>query len=162
VWVETELIYKGDITGMAELLNDNVKQQIRDVFAQLKEPVHVLFFGAQENCDYCDDTRQLAEEVIVLSDKLSLSVHDIQADAALATQYHVDKTPALVIAAKDSETVTDYGIRFSGIPSGHDFTALIQDILLVSSRESGLTQATRDFLKTINKPVHLQVFVTPT
>lgn len=147
---------------MPELLNDNVKQQIRDVFAQLKEPVHILFFSSRENCDYCDDTRQLIGEVVALSDKLSLGVHDLQADASLAAQYHADKTPTLVIAAKDGETVTDYGVRISGIPSGHDFTALIQDIILVSSRESGLSQATRDFLKTINKPVHLQVFVTPT
>lgn len=147
---------------MAELLNDNVKKQIRDVFAELKNPVHILFFGSQENCDYCDDTRQLIGEVVALSDKLSLGIHDLQADAALAAQYHVDKTPTLVIAAKDGETVTDYGIRLLGIPAGHEFTSLIQDIILVSSRESGLSDATRDFLKTINKPVHLQVFVTPT
>jgi len=147
---------------MAELLNDNVKQQIRDVFAELKGPVHVLFFGAQENCDYCNETRQLAEEVVALSDKLSLGIHDILADSALAARYHVDNTPALVIAAKDGKNITDYGIRLLGIPSGHEFSSLIQDILLVSSRDSGLSQPTRDFLKSVKSPVLLQVFSTPT
>ncbi len=147
---------------MPELLNDNVKQQIREVFTKLQGEVRILFFGSQTSCDYCEETQQLIGEVTALSDKISLGVHDLQTDAALAAQYHVDAAPALVIAAKDGATITDYGVRLLGIPAGHEFTSLIQDILLVSSRESGLSQATRDFLKTVNKPVHLQVFVTPT
>ncbi len=147
---------------MAKLLNENVESQIREVFAGLKEPVHILFFGSQEDCEYCADTRQLVEEVTILSDKLSLESHNLHVDAELAREYNVDKAPALVIAAKDGEMITDYGVRLLGIPSGHEFTSFIQDILLVSSRDSGLTPATREFLKTINKPVHLQVFVTPT
>lgn len=147
---------------MTKLLNENIQNQIREVFTDLKQPVHIIFFGAQENCDYCSDTLQLAGEVAALSDLISLEQHDLQADAALAAQYNVDATPALVITAKDGDTITDYGVRLLGIPSGHEFTSLIQDILLVSSRDSGLTPATREFLKTINQPVHLQVFVTPT
>jgi alkyl hydroperoxide reductase subunit AhpF len=147
---------------MARLLKESVEKQIREVFAGLKEPVHIIFFGAQEGCEYCADTRQLAEEVAALSDKLSLESRDLQVDAETARQYNVVKTPALVITAKDGETITDYGVRLLGIPSGHEFTSFIQDILLVSSRDSGLTPATREFLKTNNKPIRLQVFVTPT
>ncbi|MFH1909187.1 MAG: hypothetical protein ABIL11_17695 [Chloroflexota bacterium] len=91
-----------------------------------------------------------------------MSIHDIQSDATLAAEYHVDKTPGLVIAAKDGEQVTDFGIRVAGIPAGHEFSSLIQDILLVAGRDSGLNEQTREFLRTLNKPVSLQVFVTPT
>lgn len=147
---------------MTQLLNENIQNQIREAFAGLKSPVHILFFGSQENCDYCSDTLQLAGEVAALSDLISLEQHDLQADAALAARYGVDSTPALVIAAKDGETITDYGVRLLGIPSGHEFTSFIQDILLVSSRDSGLTPETRQFLKELDKPVRLQVFVTPT
>jgi glutaredoxin-like protein len=38
---------------------------------------------------------------------------------------------------------------------------LINDILIVSKRDSGLTKETREFLKNLDKPLHLQVFVTP-
>ena len=83
----------------------------------------------------------------------------------------MDKAPAFVVAAKDGERLTDTGIQYAGIPSGHEFTTLIQDILLVSSRDSGLKETTREFLKALQKPmhsireghpIHLQVFVTPT
>jgi len=147
---------------MAQLLNEQIQGQIRELFGQLKEPVQVLFFGTKEQCEYCGETLQLMEEVTALSDKVSLSVHDIQADAQVALQYHVDKTPALVLAGKDGSQLTDFGIRFAGIPSGHEFSSFINDLVIVSNRDSGLSQQTRTFLKGLTKPVTLQVFVTPT
>ncbi len=147
---------------MAQLLNDQIQGQIKELFGNLKEPVEILFFGTKEQCEYCDDTRQLVEEVSALSDKLSLSIHDIQADAGTARQYGVDKTPGLVLAGRDGDQVTDFGVRYAGIPSGHEFSSFINDLVIVSNRDSGLNPQTRAFLKGLTKPVHLQVFVTPT
>jgi alkyl hydroperoxide reductase subunit AhpF len=93
---------------------------------------------------------------------LNIEIYDMQADADLAAKYNVDKAPGLVIAAKEGQQVTDFGVRLSGIPSGHEFTSLIQDIILVSNRDSGLNPQTREFLKGLDKPILLQVFVTPT
>jgi glutaredoxin-like protein len=147
---------------MEPLLNEQTKEQIKQIFTDLKEPVEILFFGTKEQCEYCGETRQLVEEVTGLSEKLHLSVHDIRADAALAQKYSVERIPSLVLAARDAQQVTDFGIRFSGIPSGHEFSSFINDLVLVSKRDSGLGQQTRAFLKGLSKPVVLQVFVTPT
>lgn len=147
---------------MGELLNEQIEDQVREVFNGLKEPVQVLFFEDQNDCMYCPDTRKLLEEVTALSEKLSLQVYDIHQQAEVARQYHVDKTPGIVIAARDGERIIDYGIRYAGIPSGHEFTSLINDLIIVSQRESGLSEETRAFLKSLQKPVRLQVFVTPT
>lgn len=147
---------------MTQLLNDEIIKQIREVFDGLKNPVHIMFFGGKENCDYCDDTRQLVEEVAGISDLLSIEIYDMDADADLAKKYNVDKAPGLVIAAKEGDQITDFGVRLAGIPSGHEFTSLIQDIVLVSNRDSGLNPQTREFLKGLDKPILLQVHVTPT
>lgn len=145
-----------------KLLDENVTNQVRDIFAQLQEPVEVLFFGRETDCNYCDDTRQLVEEVVGLSDKLSLQVYDVDTDAAVAAQYKVDKAPGLVIVGRDGDQILDYGVRFAGIPSGHEFSSLIHDFVLVSSRDSGLDEPTRKYLQGLSEPVLLQVFVTPT
>jgi glutaredoxin-like protein len=148
---------------MPQLLNEDIIKQIREVFEEgLKNPVHMMFFGKKENCQYCEETRQLAEEVAAISDLLSIDFYDMDADADLAEKYNVDKAPGLVIAAKEGDQVTDFGVRLAGIPSGHEFTSLIQDLVLVSSRDSGLNPQTRDFLKELDKPILLQVHVTPT
>lgn len=147
---------------MTTLLNEDVNKQIQELFADLKHPVHLMFFGRNQDCQYCQETRQLVEEVVALSDLLSLEIYDIESDKDLAQKYNVDKTPGIVIAAKEADQITDFGVRLAGIPSGHEFTSLIQDILYVSSRDSGLSPQTREFLKNLDKPITLQVFVTPT
>ena len=147
---------------MAQLLNDDIIKQIREVFDGLKSPVHIMFFGSQKNCQYCGETRQLVDEVAAISDLISIEIYDIEADSDLAAGYNVDKAPGVVIAAKEDDQITDFGVRLAGIPSGHEFTSLIQDILLVSNRDSGLNPQTREFLKGLDKPILLQVFVTPT
>lgn len=145
-----------------KLLNAQVIEQVQEVFKGLQEPVQVLFFGQQEDCDYCDDVLQLVREVVDLSDKLDLALYDIEKDAEIARQYNVDKAPGLVLAGRAGDQILDYGIRFAGIPSGHEFTSLIHDLVLVSGRDSGLNPRVRELLAGLAEPVLLQVFVTPT
>lgn len=146
---------------MSQILDSSILDQVKEVFKDLKDPVQILFFGSKENCDYCDETRQLLEELVGISDKLSLDIYDIQEHGELAEKYNLDKAPATVIAAKEGTQITDQGILFSGIPSGHEFSTLINDVLLVSKRDSGLGEKTREFLKNLKEPLLLQVFVTP-
>jgi glutaredoxin-like protein len=147
---------------MEKVLDNQIVKQINEVFAEIKEPVQVLFFGSKEDCNYCNEAKQLLEEVTALNDKLGLSVYEVQENADMAKQFNVTNAPGIVIAAKEDAEVTNLGIQFSGIPSGHEFSTLINDILIVSKRESGLDEKTREFLKNLTQPLHLQVFVTPT
>jgi alkyl hydroperoxide reductase subunit AhpF len=145
-----------------KLLNDSIIQQVRSVFQKLREPVGLIFFGTESGCEYCADTRQLLDELVALSDKLSLTSYDLEREAEIARRYRVDKAPAIVITGRDGEQSVDYGMRFYGIPAGHEFSALIQALVLVSEGDSGLQQETRQFLGELTQPVHLQVFSTPT
>lgn len=147
---------------MEKLLNDQVVGQIQQAFAKLSNPVQILYFGTEENCEYCAETQQLLTEISELDERISLSTHDLATDAALAAKFQVNKAPAIIIAGKDGEEVIDLGIQFSGIPSGYEFSTLITDILLASERDSGLSDETREYLKSLKQPLHLQVFVTPT
>jgi glutaredoxin-like protein len=63
---------------------------------------------------------------------------------------------------RGGETPKDYGIRYYGIPAGYEFSTLINDIMMVSRGESGLSAETKAYLAGLTQPLHLQVFVTPT
>lgn len=147
---------------MTNLLNDDVRAQVSEAFENLQGTVQILFFGSKEQCEYCDDTLKLVEEVASLSEILSVQAFDVEADAAIANHYNVSLTPGLVIVAEGEDGPIDYGVRYAGIPSGHEFSSLIQDLILVSGRDSGLNEQTRELLAGLKEPVHLQVFVTPT
>ncbi len=149
---------------MTSMLDENIKKQVQEVFASLQHPVEILFFGSTDpaRCQYCEETQQLLKEVSELSPKLALKVFDIQSNADVAHQYKVDGTPEFVLVGRDDDKIVDYGIRYKGIPAGHEFSSLINDLVLISRRDSNLSPETRQFLKELPQPVHLQVFVTPT
>lgn len=149
---------------MENMLSEDIRKQVREMFAEIDQPVDVLFFGTEDeaSCQYCKETSQLLEEVTSLSDKLSLKQYDLDKDSAVASQYKVDAAPTFVLAGRDGDNVTDYAVRFKGIPAGHEFSTLVNALVIVSKRDSGLSENTRKFLAELKKPVKLEVFATPT
>ncbi len=147
------------------LLNESIQDQVRQMFEKIEAPVKLLMFtqgeGGALECDMCADTRALITEIAELSDKLSVDVQDFVADSELAETYKVDKIPAVVVLPDEPEP-KDYGIRLFGIPAGYEFSTLIEDILMVGQRDSGLSPETLEALGRLDKPVHIQVYVTPT
>ena len=146
---------------MEKFLNEKILKQIEEAFVELQEPVQILYFGSQDQCDTCAETQQLLEEVSAVNDKVELKVYDLQENRDIAERFNVTNAPGIVVAAKDNAEVRNLGVQFSGTPSGYEFSTLINDILAVSRRDSGLNNTTREFLKQLDQPVHLQVFVTP-
>ncbi len=149
------------------LLNDKVQQQVREALADMTGAVKVILFTQGQTdlaleCEMCAETRQIVEEVAALSDKITVDVRDFVADANLAEQLGIDKIPALAILRVEGERTVDYGIRLYGIPSGYEFSTLIEDLLMVSRGEHGLNDATVKELERLLEPVHIQVYVTPT
>ena len=147
------------------LLDDRVQKQVREALADLQQPVRLVMFTQREGgaleCAYCGETRQLVEEIGKLSDRIAVDIRDFQADADLAGRYGVDKIPAIVMESA-GETPTDHGIRFYGIPSGYEFSSLIEDLRMLGRGDAGLAPPTRDTIAKITRPVRIQVFVTPT
>ncbi len=138
-------------------LQDKDKEHIRSMFKDLTGEVKLILFTQEIECQYCRETRQILEEVSELSDKIKLDVYNFVTDKAIAEKYNVDKIPATVI-----EGTKDFGIRYYGIPSGYEFSSLLEDIVDVSKGDSGLSEQSKALLKEINAPLRLQVFVTPT
>ena len=108
-------------------------------------------------CDYCNDTRQLCEELAELSDKLSVQVFNFVADEDKAQAYNIDKIPAIAVVGEK-----DYGVRFFGVPSGYEFMSLLDSIKTVSAGKVAFMPETEAFLGDLERPLHIQVYVTPT
>jgi glutaredoxin-like protein len=148
---------------MENYLDDELVSQLKQVFTEnLREPVRIVLFNQSEHCDLCEETAHLLGEVAAVDARITVEQHALDLEPELGKQYNLDKLPGFVIAGLEGEQVVDYGIRYAGVPAGHEFTSLINDIILVSQGDSGLDDETRAFLKELKQPVLLQVFVTPT
>jgi len=139
------------------MLKEKDRRKLINIFKEIKEDVKVTMFTQEMECMHCEMTRTLLEEVSGLSDKLSLKVHDFVAEADLARKYGVDKIPATILSGD-----RNYGIRFYGVPAGYEFNVLIEDIMDVAKRDSGLDKDVMAELAKVDQPVHIQVLISST
>lgn len=89
--------------------------------------------------------------------QINAEIYDFVLDKEEAALYGIDKIPAVAVIGEK-----DYGIRFFGIPSGYEFSSLIESIKLASTGEPQLSPAALEYVQGISEPVHIQVYVTPT
>jgi glutaredoxin-like protein len=140
------------------LIPDERREQIKNQLAEtLVNPVRLIMFTEELECQFCVQTKQLVTELATLNDKISAEVHDFVADADLAKQYGVDKVPAIAVLGQK-----DYGVRLYGLPYGYEFQTLMSTLAAVSQGKTDLSEETKAKLHGINVPVHIQVFVTLT
>lgn len=149
------------------ILPERDAQRLREYLSQtLTDPVTIDLFiesksllvvPGREPCEFCAETRQLLEEVAALSDRITVAVHDIRGETALAAETGVTHAPSLVL-----QGAARGGVRYVGIPSGYEFMTLLEDLIAVSRGTTGLRSETRQALRELSKNVHIQVFVTPT
>ncbi|MEM3185510.1 MAG: thioredoxin family protein [Conexivisphaerales archaeon] len=140
------------------LLEEDDRRYVQDLLSKsMKDPVKLIVFTQEFECEYCKETREIAEELASLSDKIKVETYDLLKHADKAYQTGVDKIPALIVTSDAT-----YNVKYFGIPSGYEFTSLLDDIIDTSKKSTRISQATRQKIKSINQPVHIQVFVTPT
>ena len=149
-------IQEGDRKVVQDFFNQKLTGSVKLIVFS-KEKSNLILPDSSAECQYCAETEQLAREVADLSDKITVEVVNFESESEQAKKYDIDKIPAIAVVSEN-----DYGIRFYGIPSGYEFTSLMESIADVSKGEAGLQDETKDKLKSINAPVHIQVFVTPT
>jgi len=141
------------------LIPEEHKTHLKEELQQnMKDEVRVIVFTQEIECQFCKEARQLAQEVgSLMPDKIKVEVYDFAKDADKAKEFMVDKVPAIAIVGK-----RDYGIRYYGIPYGYEFNTFVDTIMNVSKGATNLSEDTKRKLASVEKPVHIQVFVTLT
>ena len=143
------------------------QQTIRQHFAaNLEGAVEMVLFTERESsiiipsiqpCETCKETEALLEEVAALSDQLTLTVHELREAREEAAGFGIDRVPAFVLKG-----ATRGRVRFFGIPSGYEFSALIADLVDASKGATELSEETRAFLGSLTEDINIKVFTTPT
>jgi glutaredoxin-like protein len=142
------------------LLSEQDRETVRARLATLQRPVTILFFtqtiGAPETVYL---TKRVLEEVVGLSDRLTLEEVNLVLDRERAAQYGIEHIPAIVLL-KDGE---DTRIRFLGAPAGYEFMSLVEAVILAGTDDSGLSANARTLVaQHVTGPLDIKVFVTPT
>ena len=128
------------------MLSETVKESLKKDFEKnLKEDVEIVFRKGKS--ELSKKLENILNEVASLSEKIKFKVSDN------LTCYDY---PCIAINRKDKET----GIKYMGSIEGGEFKTFIDSIKLVSRGEISLNERTLDFIKEIDKPVSIKVFIT--
>jgi alkyl hydroperoxide reductase subunit AhpF len=145
------------------LLSPGDQQRLRDAFSEITRPVRLVFFTQTLGCDTCVQTREILDELPVLSDRITIEEVNLILEGDKAKQYGVDRAPAIAVVGQDeSGQERDSHIRFLGAPSGYEFMSLVRAVIIVGGGSLTLTDALRERVAAVDKPMVMQVFTTPT
>src|SRR5438094_7817896 len=112
-------------------------EKLRDSFDAMTSPVRLLFLTQTLDCETCLHTRQILDELPLVSDKVSIEEVNLILEKDKAAQYRIDRAPAIAVLALDPSGAShDSRIRFMGAASGYEFISLVQAVVLVGGRGS--------------------------
>lgn len=140
------------------LITDEVAAQLRQEFQKLKDPVRLLVFSQALADPESEQVKRLVDELAALEPRITAESFNFVLDTEKVASLKIQRIPAIAILG----ATKDYGIRMYGLPSGYEFGTLVDAILDVSSGDSGLSAPTREALAAVDRPLHMQVFSTPT
>ena len=144
---------------MATLLNQETSDQIKEFLNDMESDVTMVLFIQEGPCETCKETQQLLEEVAALNDKLHVDIKDMKKDADEAKAYGITMTPSFVFLNGDK---VYQGVKFNGIPAGHEINSFLSAILDVSGSKFDISPAVLKRIENIDKDINIKVFVTLT
>src|SRR5262249_43013368 len=144
------------------LISPADQDKLPESLAEPRRPVRLLFFTQTVGCETCPITRRILDELLPLSDKITLEEINIVLEPDRARTYGIDRAPGIAIAWTDEAgQQQDSRIRFLGAPAGYEFISLVQAVLLAGGRPSILTDENQERVKAVTRPLSIQVFTTP-
>ena len=115
------------------MLDANLKQQLQAYLQNIREPIELV--ASLDDSPKSAELNTLLEDIASLSDKVSVVRADDDA-----------RRPSFMIR----RIGTDIGVRFAGLPMGHEFTSLVLALLQVGGHPSKAAQDVIEQVKNLD------------
>jgi alkyl hydroperoxide reductase subunit F len=127
------------------MLDDTLKAQLQQYLALLRQPIRLI--ASLDDSETGTDMKALLETIVSLSDKVTLDTSGNDA-----------RKPSFVVA-REGET---QGVRFAGLPLGHEFTSLVLALLWTGGHPPKVEQDVIDSIKALDGDFSFEVYMSLT
>ena len=127
------------------MLDTNLKQQLQGYLARMTQPIEIV--ATLDGSDAAAEMRALLEDVASLSSLITLSQRD--ADGSV-------RAPSFTV----TRVGADMGIRFAGIPMGHEFTSLVLALLQAGGHPPKADAAVIEQIKSLDGDFDFEVYIS--
>ena len=123
------------------MLDDNLKSQLKAYLARLAEPIELV--ASLDGDGLSQEMRSLLEDVAAQTDKIALRLDGGDA-----------RVPSFEIHRKD----ISQGVRFAGLPMGHEFTSLVLALLQASGYPPKVPSEIIEQIKSLDGEFHFTTY----
>ncbi len=127
------------------MLDDSLKAQLQQYLGLLRQPIRLI--ATLDDSETGADMRQLLETIVSLSDKVTLDTSGSDA-----------RKPSFVVARAGE----NQGVRFAGLPLGHEFTSLVLALLWTGGHPPKVEQEVLDSIKALDGDFRFEVYMSLT
>ena len=125
------------------MLDDTLKAQLQQYLGLLRQPIHLI--ASLGDDETSADMRQLLDTIVGLSDKVTLDTSGNDA-----------RKPSFVVA-RAGET---QGVRFAGLPLGHEFTSLVLALLWTGGHPPKVEADVIDSIRALDGDYAFEVYMS--
>ena len=130
------------------VLENDIKTQLQTYLQMLREPI-VIAASLDESAN-AKEMKALIEEIAGMSDKITL-VHE---DDVRKPSFAIKR------AATHKDAANNVGIRFAGIPMGHEFTSLVLALLQVGGHPLKLEAEKIAQIAALDEKFHFETYIS--
>ncbi len=127
------------------MLDDSLKAQLQQYLGLLRQPIRLI--ASLDDSETGTDMKSLLETIVSLSDKVTLDTSGNDA-----------RKPSFVVA-REGET---QGVRFAGLPLGHEFTSLVLALLWTGGHPPKVEQDVIDSVRALDGDFSFEVYMSLT
>ena len=128
------------------MLDINLKTQLKAYLEKLTQPIEIV--ASVDDSKGSRDLIELLEDIVPLSDLITVTERSNDAE----------RKPSFAIRRPG----TDMGVRFAGLPLGHEFTSLVLALLHVGGHPSKAAADLIEQVKNLQGPYHFETYFSLT
>jgi len=140
-----------------QVLTEEVKAQLREILDLMEKEVNLALFTKDGDCPTCEETISMLEDLKDVNPKIHVHHYDLEKNQQEASSWNVQLVPSIVVMNDQNDYL---GIKFNGIPAGHEINSFIKTLLEVSGSGTELPVETKNRIEALNAPINIKVFVT--
>jgi NADH-dependent peroxiredoxin subunit F len=125
------------------MLDDTLKSQLQTYLGMLRQPITLI--ASLDDSDTGVEMRGLLDDIVSLSDKVTLDTTGNDA-----------RKPSFVVA-RNGET---QGVRFAGLPLGHEFTSLVLALLWTGGHPPKVEADVLDAIRALDGDFNFEVYMS--
>lgn len=125
------------------MLDDSLKAQLQQYLGLLRQPIRLI--ASLDESDTSVEMKELLDTIASLSDKVSLDHSGSDA-----------RKPSFVVAREGEQ----HGVRFAGLPLGHEFTSLVLALLWTGGHPPKTEADVLDSIRALEGDFRFEVYMS--